>query len=378
MYVFILKILFVVLCFQFIFVSVFLFQTKNGKSISNKLLAIVFLMISISVINLGLMAFQVDVKFSELLLIDDTFMLAYGPLLYVFAQSVIIKDFSFNKWHLLHFVPFLMAMGVFVLVVFFVDPASVQAFTSQIQSQSMPVFVRLGEFLILTHIFVYLIRSKLAVRKVITVAYDRYSSMENTNHRALQFILNSFIILFALSLLHSVLPFAGYRNGLFLTLLLMVLTMFYFINSVLLGMLKKSTTNSGLIEQADFEVKRKYSGSALTKTELESYKSKLWSYINTDKKYLNSELQIDELAKELEIPSKLLSQVINEGYGCSFFDFINQLRIEEAKYLLLNKTDSNMTIQEVMYESGFNSKSSFNTAFKKFTQQTPTQFKNSV
>jgi AraC-like DNA-binding protein len=57
---------------------------------------------------------------------------------------------------------------------------------------------------------------------------------------------------------------------------------------------------------------------------------------------------------------------------------VNRFRVEAAKFLFENQAVKKLTIQEVMYDSGFNSKSSFNTAFKKFTNLTPTQFKNSL
>ena len=91
-----------------------------------------------------------------------------------------------------------------------------------------------------------------------------------------------------------------------------------------------------------------------------------------------SELTIDDLATELALTPKIVSQIINEGYSCNFFDFVNKFRVEEAKSLLSSRTNDKMTIQEVMYDAGFNSKSSFNTAFKKFTKLTPTQFKNNL
>ncbi|MDX1667550.1 MAG: helix-turn-helix domain-containing protein, partial [Saprospiraceae bacterium] len=84
----------------------------------------------------------------------------------------------------------------------------------------------------------------------------------------------------------------------------------------------------------------------------------------------------EELAEMLDLPAKTLSQVINESLDQHFFDFINQYRIEEAKRLLCLSKNSFTTILEVMYAAGFNSKSSFNTAFKKHTGTTPSQFRN--
>jgi len=61
--------------------------------------------------------------------------------------------------------------------------------------------------------------------------------------------------------------------------------------------------------------------------------------------------------------------------GQNFYDFINRYRILEAKQLLTNPKDPKITVLEVLYEVGFNSKSSFNTLFKKYTGLTPTEFR---
>ena len=64
--------------------------------------------------------------------------------------------------------------------------------------------------------------------------------------------------------------------------------------------------------------------------------------------------------------------------GKSFFDLINSYRIEEAKKMIKEPEDEKMTISEVMYKVGFNSKSSFNTAFKKYTGLTPSEYKSQI
>jgi len=68
--------------------------------------------------------------------------------------------------------------------------------------------------------------------------------------------------------------------------------------------------------------------------------------------------------------------VINENTGQNFFDFVNRYRIGEAKRMLTDPTDKKITVQEILYVVGFNSKSSFNTLFKKYTGVTPSEFKN--
>ncbi|HAA17362.1 MAG TPA: hypothetical protein DCR93_16385 [Cytophagales bacterium] len=98
----------------------------------------------------------------------------------------------------------------------------------------------------------------------------------------------------------------------------------------------------------------------------------VYAYMRTQKPYLEEALTLQELSAKMEMPAKRLSYVINQQMGKHFFDFINEYRIEEAKRLL---RESTLTIQQIMYEVGFHSKSSFNTAFKKATAQTPSQYR---
>lgn len=376
--IYLLKILFCILCFQFLFVSLFLFQNKKGKTLSNKLLAIVFIMISIVVINLYLIVIRVEISVPQLLFIDDTFMFAYGPLLYLFTQSVLFKDYILQKRSIVYFIPFIVAICVVIGIVMSVNTETISLTTEQINSQQIPKYFLIGGILMLIHVFYYLFKSKNEVNKVLGKVKEQYSSFNQDNFKLLRFILNSFIILFSLSLIHSLLPFVGVKNGLLVTLLLMILFMFYFINSVLLKLLNQSSSESGAITQTSFEEKEKYAGSRLSKTDLNAYVNRLGDYMKNKERFLDSELSINDLSSELEISSKMLSQIINEGFTCSFFDFVNKYRIDAAKAFFLNQDNEKRTIQEVMYDSGFNSKSSFNTAFKKFTKVTPTQFKNAL
>ncbi len=79
----------------------------------------------------------------------------------------------------------------------------------------------------------------------------------------------------------------------------------------------------------------------------------------------------------LKVQPRQLSQVINSTFRKNFFDFINQYRIEEARQLFSDPAQASKTILEILYQVGYNSKSAFNTAFKKQTGQTPTQYRKS-
>ena len=118
----------------------------------------------------------------------------------------------------------------------------------------------------------------------------------------------------------------------------------------------------------------KYSKSGLSKALAEDLKNKLHMIIIEQKPYLNCDLRLDELAAMINASRNHTSQIINEYYNLSFFDFINKYRIEEAKTLLRNQKENNLTITSIAFEAGFNNRASFYKAFKKFTHQNPSTF----
>ncbi len=101
----------------------------------------------------------------------------------------------------------------------------------------------------------------------------------------------------------------------------------------------------------------------------------LEKYMLEQHPYRDPNLNIAQLSEAIHISKRKLSELINTHYQQNFVNFINSYRIEEAKHRLLHPEDEKETILEVMYAVGFNSKSSFNTIFKKKTGMTPSQYK---
>jgi len=97
--------------------------------------------------------------------------------------------------------------------------------------------------------------------------------------------------------------------------------------------------------------------------------------MEVEKLYHEPELTLQQLANRLQMPTYLVSQAINDRLNKNFYELINQYRVEEAKKLLLEPKNANFTILSIGFEAGFNSKTTFNTVFKKFTGQTPTEFR---
>ena len=119
----------------------------------------------------------------------------------------------------------------------------------------------------------------------------------------------------------------------------------------------------------------KYEKSALNKAVAQKYLKKLLEYMKTEKPYLIPALTLFQLAEKINIPHYHLSQVLNTGLKQNFFDFINAYRIEESKKLLSVNGSDKKTVSEILYQTGFNSKSVFNAAFKKHTGMTPSRFR---
>jgi AraC-like DNA-binding protein len=118
----------------------------------------------------------------------------------------------------------------------------------------------------------------------------------------------------------------------------------------------------------------KYSGSILENDAYKTIINKAKQHIENDKLYKKEKLTLSELSKSVNTNPKYLSQAINDYLQLSFVDFINSYRVEEAKKLILDKKNGNLTLEAIGLMAGFKSKSAFFRAFKKATQLTPNQF----
>ncbi|MEM6805403.1 MAG: helix-turn-helix domain-containing protein [Bacteroidota bacterium] len=107
----------------------------------------------------------------------------------------------------------------------------------------------------------------------------------------------------------------------------------------------------------------------------DTYHKSLIELMQQDKLYEDIDLTLENLAQSLQISSGYLSQIINEKEQKNFFEFVNLYRVESVKEKLLNPEFEHYTIMGIALESGFKSKSTFNSVFKKFTGQTPSTFK---
>lgn len=133
------------------------------------------------------------------------------------------------------------------------------------------------------------------------------------------------------------------------------------------------------IIQRDDEVEKekpKYHKASVSDEKTDEIINRILAAMELEKLYQETELTLQEMAEKVQAPAYQVSQAINEKLNKSFYDLINSYRVEEAKRLLHSPDSKNFTILSVGFEAGFNSKTTFNTVFKKFTGLTPSEFRN--
>lgn len=106
----------------------------------------------------------------------------------------------------------------------------------------------------------------------------------------------------------------------------------------------------------------------------EVWKNKLEELMDTQKPYLNPDLTLGDLARQVGVSTNSLSQVINAAFGRNFNDFINGYRVEAIKAKLAAGEQKQKSLLGIAMDCGFNSKATFNRTFKKFTQVSPSEF----
>lgn len=131
-------------------------------------------------------------------------------------------------------------------------------------------------------------------------------------------------------------------------------------------------------EYDEIRAKGRYRRSGLTEERADVISTRLETFMREERPYLDAELTIERLAKRMAVPRHHLTQVISERHGKNFYLFVNEYRIQCVKQALKAPETQGATLLEVAYASGFNSKSTFNTAFKRLTGMTPSQYRRQM
>lgn len=373
------EILFVLVIIQLFFICFFLFSHNKGRRTSNVLLGLFFLAISLNLLDSFLVLKKVWLTNPNLVGWGICMPLLFGPLLFLYSESILYKDFRLTGRKWLHFLPFFLCFIFSAYQYFSLSQEKQVDLLSHIFERDLPSSLYWSSALIFLQFFLYIVASFRLIDRYKRIATDHYSDQEKINISWLSSTILFFtfcMILAALNGFSGLTPFSKYY---FLVLNILVLLIFIFIARVLLKALTKPEIFSVMEETPGAGIKggeiAKYPGSVISDEDRKRMLENLNLHMRTRKPYLEPELSLEQLSSQIFLKPKILSQLINESLGQNFFDFVNRYRIEEAKRLLTNPTDKKITVLEVLYEVGFNSKSSFNTLFKKYTGLTPSEFK---
>ncbi len=354
---------------QFLLFSIFLLTHKKGKKISNRILSVFMISKFFGICNVLVAVVYrkyLYIHFPHAFIVGNSFLFLMGPPLYFYTKSLVYQDFAFKRKDVFHLVPFLFH-SVYMILNYHIYNAEVKRniLNTGFRPPYMGILFDVGFLLLM---IIYLVASLVIMSNFQNRLKQEYSNIRRVNFSWLRFLLIGLCLIWALDVSHFVIRVASNSFPYTMSILLLG-SLFLYANIIVYFGLKQPEIFSGIKE------KSKYRTSSLTKSQREQYKKKLLEYMENEKPYLEPELKIQDLAAELSIHARYLSQVINESLGQNFYDFVNDYRIKEAQEQLIDRDNGHRTVLEILYDAGFNSKSTFNYVFKKKTGITPTQYR---
>jgi len=308
------------------------------------------------------------------------------PFFFLYIKSLTSDNFKCTPKHLLHFVPAILVLIMNIFLYSFLSHSEkIQLLSFKIDNTN-----KILEYYLYLHSsgyhFILTIQALFYNGLIIYIIYKHKKQMSsnfsNTNGITLNWMVTLLIIFFTVSTIQEILGnidkvFYDVHARVSYNTFYMLIVSFIGIGGVIQKEIYKKRFITTLPSFNDNENKNeevKYKGSSLNEDAKRKLVVKLRVYLEKEKPYLNNDLKLDDLSVALDTNRQYLSQIINETYNQNFFTLINNLRIEEAKKMFFNKKHKQLSIMGVANSVGFNSKSTFNTLFKKYTNLTPSQF----
>lgn len=354
---------------QGIFLSIILFSIKKGNNTANRFFSGLIFTISLSMGSIFLEKTPLYRVLPTITQSYEPLQFLFGPLLYHYIKTLTTPHTQLGKTTVLHFTP---AVGY---LLFFIP---VFLYPGFIPGDRIRLHTIVFEIITSLHMWLYIIYSLRLIRSYHKNIKNNYSQIDTINLSWLRKLLMGMVIIYIFFVVILVTALITGRDlnyfenltGLVVTISIFVIAYFIILNSRLFETIDHARKQ---LEEPKVSGD-KYKNSPLTSDDMHQYRQKLITLMEEHKRYLQPGLTLSALADELNIPRQYLSQVINETAGCNFYDFINTYRINEVKKMLREHKHKTQTLLSLALDAGFNSKATFNTAFKKNTGLTPTQF----
>jgi AraC-like DNA-binding protein len=301
----------------------------------------------------------------------------YGPLLFLYVVFMTNPHKKFNWFALLHFVPFLVFFVV--SVIFRSVPLSRDLTSFLVPDKLITLRIVYGVCFYLS-ITVYSILAFIEIRKhqrnlknlvsytsgVLTLNWLKIISISFYTAYVVLFILGG------LSIIGNYIPFDPYF------IIFGFITLFSFVYSFY-GIKQPVIFGQEVKVNGDYKKEpEKYSRSGLRDDQAEEYLRTLISFVEKNKIFLDRDLTIHDLASQTGIPRHYITQLLNEKHGRNFFTFINEYRVKEVIERFSDPRFNHYTILAIALDSGFNSKTTFNSIFKTQTGLTPSQYREKM
>ncbi|MEH0154552.1 helix-turn-helix domain-containing protein [Limibacter armeniacum] len=334
---------------------------QTAKKYLLYLLVLISLHLSIKFILLEVLQYELLFKY-----LVTSFAAAYGPLIYFYVRTEIRQESPSRLFHIIHFLPFLLLSVVYIGVL---------------------IHTYLEADIVLLKNYAQWGGSYIMLSSMIYVSYSMYL-VQKSEVKEVKWILVPIVInMAAVFLINAwlwlnfhwvedaesssfVLRYIGYSNLLFFV--------FWILKHNTLSIGTHAVVEQGVMSSysditlEDRPQKKKYSKSGLKEEDAIRHMEQLKDLMEKDRLYLESELTLADLADKTGISKHNLTEVLNKQLGKTFYQFVNEYRIEEAKKQMASDKHDNLL--QLALACGFNSKSTFNTYFKKIEGVPPSKY----
>ncbi len=344
---------------QGIFISSALFLIKSKNRNSNILLGIFILLLAFTLAGRLEYDFMYFKQHPDQFLYQDIILFLFGPTLFLYFKSLFDANFKLTIKYYYLFIPAVIHILFTFYTVFITVEEVMQIFYLN------PLYWTLTEGLALAHNIVYLI----IIQKIFN-EYKRNVLKVNSYLEDTKFIQVLMVLLIT-----SAFVWLGHyltkHFGVDIAWGFDVYKVIWIALSLFAYVFGYYAIFSPKLFRISFVGN---SNGALKLSEIDELKTKLLGVINDKKPYLDPELTLQKLSEITDINKADLSKLFSEGFNKNFYELINEYRVDHFKELVKEESLKNNTILSLAYDSGFKSKTTFNVAFKRITDQTPKEF----
>jgi AraC-like DNA-binding protein len=331
--------------------------TGKERASSRWLLATLYLIVTVLSISTVLLSNWGYMKYFPLAHILNLFILLLGPLFYLYVKSTLDPAFIFRKRYWLFFAP----MAV-VFILFLYKTLCYDVFYGKHNNQFLYKAIETVQ-----NAFFFFTLVPLEIQKRRITAREYLLNFRNQRLTWLRFLHCTFIIIW-LNKLYLLFAWDIFNNANFYLsgISLYSITVACFLSIALFLFMNRDSY---------LPVSVKYRLSNLDEASKNQYFSQITDAMEKDQAFLDPDLTLSSLADKTKIPAKAISQIINERAQLHFNEFVNRYRVMNVCRMLDASKPDGITILQCMYDSGFNSKSTFNDAFRKITGMTPLEYR---